>query len=398
VLRELGVSAQDTLAIGDAENDLALFEACGWAGCPENAVPAVRQRADWVFPGQGGEAVARAIRGPILSGSLNVPDRARHRIVLGWATGTAEVVSVPERGVNVLIHGDVASGKSWLAGALVERLVARGQAVCLIDPEGDYASLESLPALHRYRIEELPAVEDALEVFAGDAMASATLDLSRLPRGVRREAVSRALHGLVERRRRTGVPHWIVLDEAHEGLGADAGASIADRFEESGYCLVTYRPQVLHPQAWAALDAVLSSRTGDEDAQVALRRRIEAAGGDGTQLARVIEHLPRGQFAMTSLRGDGVSAVTFRPMSRETPHVRHRGKYVDARVPDEHAFYFRAASGRLAATAASLTELRTVLRTVDGDILAHHLARGRPVALDSRCIPRRGAGARGAPR
>jgi hydroxymethylpyrimidine pyrophosphatase-like HAD family hydrolase len=33
----LGVSAADVLAIGDAENDFDLLDACGWSACPENA-------------------------------------------------------------------------------------------------------------------------------------------------------------------------------------------------------------------------------------------------------------------------------------------------------------------------------------------------------------------------
>ena len=61
----------------------------------------------------------------------------RHRIPLGWQSATSEPVSIPARAVNVLIHGDSASGKSWLAGALIERLVAQQNAVCVIDPEGD---------------------------------------------------------------------------------------------------------------------------------------------------------------------------------------------------------------------------------------------------------------------
>lgn len=41
VLRSLGLSFQDTLALGDAENDLPLFEACAWSACPSNAMEMV---------------------------------------------------------------------------------------------------------------------------------------------------------------------------------------------------------------------------------------------------------------------------------------------------------------------------------------------------------------------
>ena len=44
----LGVSPADVLAIGDAKNDFALFDACGWSACPEDALPQVKARVDWM--------------------------------------------------------------------------------------------------------------------------------------------------------------------------------------------------------------------------------------------------------------------------------------------------------------------------------------------------------------
>ena len=54
--------------------------------------------------------------------------------------------SLAVRGRNVLVTGDAKSGKSWVAGLLCEQLILHGYCVCVIDPEGDYSSLEGLPA------------------------------------------------------------------------------------------------------------------------------------------------------------------------------------------------------------------------------------------------------------
>jgi hydroxymethylpyrimidine pyrophosphatase-like HAD family hydrolase len=56
-LQAFGLSPHDVLALGDAENDLELFEACEWRGCPENAVPELRARAEMGLPGhrRGGD-------------------------------------------------------------------------------------------------------------------------------------------------------------------------------------------------------------------------------------------------------------------------------------------------------------------------------------------------------
>jgi hypothetical protein len=106
VFQELGLSPHDVLALGDAENDLDLFDACGWAGCPENAVPELRARADWTFPGIDGEGIARAIDGPILGGWPRGSGPGAAPPDAGWAAGSADAVFIPERDVNVLIHGE----------------------------------------------------------------------------------------------------------------------------------------------------------------------------------------------------------------------------------------------------------------------------------------------------
>jgi hydroxymethylpyrimidine pyrophosphatase-like HAD family hydrolase len=147
VIRDLGLSFHDVLGIGDAENDAELFDACGYTACPADAVPALKARADWVFPGANGAGVAQAITGQILNGTLQVADSPRHQVQIGWAVETCEPVKISARGVNVLVHGDPLSGKSWLAGALVERLVASRYAVCVLDPEGDYHVLARLPGI-----------------------------------------------------------------------------------------------------------------------------------------------------------------------------------------------------------------------------------------------------------
>jgi len=79
----LGVSAADVLAIGDAENDFDLLDACGWSACPENALPRVKARVDWILPGADGEGVRRAIDEQILENNLPPPRTGRHQIYLG---------------------------------------------------------------------------------------------------------------------------------------------------------------------------------------------------------------------------------------------------------------------------------------------------------------------------
>jgi hypothetical protein len=53
-----------------------------------------------------------------------------------------------------------------------------------------------------------------------DAGVSIVLELTSLPLAKKREYVARALRSVGAERGRSGLPHWIVVDEAHYFFGA----------------------------------------------------------------------------------------------------------------------------------------------------------------------------------
>jgi hydroxymethylpyrimidine pyrophosphatase-like HAD family hydrolase len=68
-LEELGISADDTVAVGDAENDQPFMDLCRAAVAVANALPALKDGADFVTPGPGGAGV-RELIDLILAGGL----------------------------------------------------------------------------------------------------------------------------------------------------------------------------------------------------------------------------------------------------------------------------------------------------------------------------------------
>ncbi len=68
-LAELGLAPVDAVAVGDAENDLAMLEASGFAAAVANALPELKERADLVTRGERGAGVVELI-GRILDGTL----------------------------------------------------------------------------------------------------------------------------------------------------------------------------------------------------------------------------------------------------------------------------------------------------------------------------------------
>lgn len=377
VVSELGLSFHDVLALGDAENDVDLFEVCGWTGCPENAVPALADRADWRFPGEDGAGIAQAIVGPILDGLLPIARSRRHRIALGWAVETSEPVGIPARGVNVLIQGDRLSGKSWLAGGLIERLRGQRYAVCVIDPEGDFHVLARLPGVSRMEIREEASMERALAYFERDPSACIVADLSTLLHTKKVRVIGMGLSLIRRLRHRLGLPHWVVLDEAHYSLHREGVADEAIGLEDKGLCLVTYKPSWLRASVLKAMDVLLLARTTVPVELSFLRSYFGGSSASGSEAMAVLPDLPRGEFLLIQPEGtNGRTAITFAPSPRETPHVRHQAKYADSPLPPERRFFFCRPDGEVVATAGSLNEFRLAVATVEDRVLAHHAARG----------------------
>jgi hypothetical protein len=377
VLRFLGLSPHDVLALGDAENDLPLFDACGFSACPGDSLPAVKERVDWVFPGAHGDGIAAAITEQILRDQLAVEQSPRHRVPVGWVAATSGPVTIPARGVNVLIHGDPHSGKSWLAGALVERLVGARYAVCVIDPEGDYRVLARLPGVTWIEVQGPKDVDRALDGLVRAPSASAVLDLSPLPHAAKVALIEHALRRIREIRRLVGRPHWVVIDEAHYSLHDEGVAADALGLEDRGFCFVTYRPSWLRePVARAVNVFILARTTGSEELGI-LGAALPGAVGDGGGISGTLARLPRGEFLLVQRNANRhLSALTFVAAPRQTVHVRHLMKYIDSSVPPGREFLFRGADGHVRGTADSLQSFRRVVATAPDDVLAHHAGRG----------------------
>jgi HAD superfamily hydrolase (TIGR01484 family) len=78
-LKELQLSPQQVVAVGDAENDHAFFEFCGFSAAVANALPGVREHADLTTDSVNGAGVVELIE-RILKEDLGEPNPAKHRV------------------------------------------------------------------------------------------------------------------------------------------------------------------------------------------------------------------------------------------------------------------------------------------------------------------------------
>src|SRR5262245_7177232 len=146
VLKELGLSAHNVVAIGDAENDHAFMSACEFSAAVANALPAIKERADLVTRATRGNGVVE-LANQLLEDDLRQFDSRlnRHQIIIG-STDNDEVKMLPY-GANVLLAGKSGAGKSTLATGLLERLIEQDYQVCILDPEGDYENFQGTVVL-----------------------------------------------------------------------------------------------------------------------------------------------------------------------------------------------------------------------------------------------------------
>jgi hydroxymethylpyrimidine pyrophosphatase-like HAD family hydrolase len=373
-LRELGLSAHSAIAIGDAENDLALLEACELGVAVANAVPVLRQRADLVLEQADGVGVTALLEGPIVRGDQSLhPDRWRIRL---GVFDDGQPATLPSSQINVLVTGASLSGKSHLAGLITEQLIRLRYSVLVIDPEGDHVRLGELPdVLVVGGREGLPAPE-RLANLLGMRLGSVVADLSFLSREDAAHYL-RDVAPLVERQRlQKGAPHWVVIDEAHGALGAGGTVTQFLVPGATGYLLVTYQPWELSGEAMGGLDAMIAVAGGQQSGISNIAKAM--AGFTGVDPAGLMARMASAgpQRALLASRGDHGGTRTLQVGRRTTSHVRHWHKYATVEQPAQSRFYFRRGPGSgIAAVAGNLQEFHRELSHCDAEVVLHHARR-----------------------
>jgi hydroxymethylpyrimidine pyrophosphatase-like HAD family hydrolase len=366
-LDDLGLSAHNTIGVGDAENDHSLLDVCEIGVAVANAVDAIKAHADVTLGSPDGQGVAELLRGPLLTGRARVHPRRWH-ISLG-VDQAGQAVTLPASQINVAVCGGTGTGKSYVAGLICEQLIALCYSLLVFDPEGDHVGLGELRGVLVTGGDNRPLADPAQVVsFLHRRCATVVVDLSQL------DAAGQAAYALGAEleapRALTGLPQWVVVDEAQRPIGrAGPGLGVFDPADK-GYLLVTWQPEDLSAQALAGLDVVIAlSSPEPPDPLVDLTAAV--AELPRAEVARLLQG-PTGR-AVLAWRAHPRQAVLFTPGPRVTPHLRHEHKYDRSGVEAERRFYFRTQPDNpTGAVASNLTELEAELARCDRGVLLHH--------------------------
>ena len=366
-LNELRLSPHNSVGVGDAENDHVFLGFCECSVAVDNALPALKERADLVTAASHGAGVEELIE-MLLSDDLAslAPRLKRHHIFLG-RTESGQDFTVDPHESRLAVAGPSGGGKSTTVAAIVERLVENKYQVCMFDPEGDYDEFEQFVTLGGPQ--RVPGISEILEVL--DTMDhSLSINLLGVPLADRPSMFMSLLSRIQELRAKTGRPHWIIIDEAHHLLPATLdSASLTIPQQLSTFALVTVHPDQVARAILSSTNGLIA--IGSDPASVI----TQFASGAGKDLhPNSLPEPPReaGEvIAWWFCETQQPVKVKVEPAKAELR--RHRRKYEAGELGEDKSFYFRGAEGKLNLRAQNMRMFAQLAEGVDVDTWSHHL-------------------------
>jgi hydroxymethylpyrimidine pyrophosphatase-like HAD family hydrolase len=366
-LEELGLSEHNAVAVGDAENDHALLRTAECGVAVASAVALLKEHADMVTRKPNGSGVEELAEQLLADDLRNVElPSDRSKIVLG-TTASAEAVSIPCYGSNLVIAGPSGSGKTTIVHALVERLLEANYQVCLVDPEGDYEQIENvIPFGTSSRTPDLTEISAALQT----PKTSISVNLLSLPLADRPAFFAALLAKALELRAKSGRPHWLIVDEAHHLLPATwEPAKDTIPHTLTGVIMTTVHPDSL---AQAALKATRGIIAVGPTPQETVERFSRAIG------------VPPPSACPSSNRQSNVCVwfvgsehpASIRIDPPKGKKQRHKRKYASGDLGVERSFVFKGPDHKLNLRAQNLMIFNQIAEGVDEDTWLYHLQRG----------------------
>ncbi|NKE69273.1 HAD-IIB family hydrolase [Candidatus Manganitrophus noduliformans] len=367
-LEALGLSPHNTVGVGDAENDHAFLHLCEASVAVANALPSLKEQADWVTQGSRGAGVTELIDHLLAADLADLEPRlTRHEVPLGRREGE-ETVQLKPYGVSVLLAGTSGGGKSTLATGFLERLSEKGYQFCIIDPEGDYQNLEGAVVLGTPQ--RAPTVAEAIQLIEAPDQ-NVAINLLGITMEDRPAYFEGLLTAVMELRARTGRPHWIVIDETHHLLPAAwAPALLTVPKELQGFLLITVHPDRISRAVLASIDLIIAIGSNPEET---IRTFSETLGEPAPSVPPV--SLEPGE-AIAWWRRPKSEPFWFRSIPPRGERLRHLRKYAEGELGADKSFYFRGPEGKLNLRAQNLTLFLQLADGVDNETWMHHLRQG----------------------
>lgn len=364
-LNRMELSPHNVVAVGDAENDHAFLDVCECSVAVANALPMLKERADWVTHNSRGEGVIELIDRLVESDLEEfTPSLTRHNILLGTRDDGSEVHLQPYC-TSLMIAGTSGGGKSTLATGVLERLAEQDYQFCIIDPEGDYESFEG--AVVMGSAHQPPDVTEVLDLL-NKPDQNVVINLLGVKLEERPSFFAGLLPSLLEMRARTGRPHWLVVDEAHHMLPASwHPASITLPQALSNLLLITVHPDHVAVPALSLVNTVIAVGKAPDETIASFCKPVGSCPP-----GPLPDHLEMGQVLAWFRQADE-PPFRFRIKPPRTERHRHMRNYAEGKLGEDKSFYFRGADAKLNLRAQNLITFIQLAEGVDDETWLHHL-------------------------
>lgn len=364
-LARMELSPHNVVAVGDAENDHAFLEVCECSVAVANALPMLKERADWVTQDSRGAGVVELID-QLVDSDLEAfaPSLTRHHILLGTKEDNTEVHLQPY-GASMLIAGTSGGGKSTLATGVLERLAEQGYQFCIVDPEGDYESFDGAVVLGD--TDQPPNVTEVLDLLSKPDQ-NVVINLLGVKLEERSSFFAGLLPSLLEMRARTGRPHWLVVDEAHHMLPASWNpASITLPQALSNLLLITVHPDHIAVPALSLINTVIAVGQAPHETIASFCKLVEPCPFESLP-----DRLESGEV-LAWFRHTDETPFRFRIKPPRMERHRHMRNYAEGELGVDKSFYFRGPEAKLNLRAQNLITFIQLAEGVDDETWLYHL-------------------------
>jgi hydroxymethylpyrimidine pyrophosphatase-like HAD family hydrolase len=366
-LKQMNLSQHEAVGVGDAENDHAFLAFCEVSAAVANALPAVKDRAHLTLPHDHGRGVAELIDRIIANDLAEESARLTVHDLLVGVDGDECKLCIPAYGPSVLIAGPSGSGKSTTTTSLMERLAELHYQFCVIDPEGDYESLEFAIAVGTG--DRGPSVDEVLHVLAQPDQ-NVVVNLIGLRISDRPEFFSKLLPRLLQQREQTGRPHWLIIDEAHHLLPPSWELGNTFSNEANRTIFITVHPDQVHPNVLAAVGTVIA--VGPKPAETV----GQFCSTQQEPLPPIDESEQESGTVLVWPRHLNQPPRRVRVAPNKVERRRHIRKYSEGELPPDRSFYFRGPAGKLNLRAQNLILFLQLADGVDDETWQFHLEQG----------------------
>ncbi len=359
-LQRLELSPRNAVAVGDAENDHAMMQLCELSAAVANALPSVREQADIDLKGDHGAGVSELIAHLLENDCEDIVPQPRDGPVLLGKANDQTLQLPPYMNGTLLIAGESGGGKSTVTTGLLERLVAHGYQLCIVDPEGDYDAASFAVSIGDPK--RVPTL-DEIEALLRKPDQSVAINLLGLPFDSRADFFAELTGRITAMRANLGRPHWTIMEEAHHLAPRERDVHFS--LPSHNVIAVTVNPDTLAERFLKTIQAViaLSDSAGDILRKVAPDAKLSAP------------KLERGQ-AILWRQAQPEKTTRFEIAPPTETLQRHRRKYAMGDLAPEKSFYFRGKDGKLNLRAQNLRIFAQLAEGVDEETWSYHMHNG----------------------